>query len=228
MDPADAKQLAAAAALDQLPEAGVIGLGSGSTARLFVIGVGRLVAQGRAFRGVATSLDSAALATEVGIPLLDDVGPWDIDVCVDGADEVSPALDVIKGGGGCHTREKIVNQGARRNIIIVDESKLSPRLCERWPVPVEVLPFGRGSTRRMLEAFGEVTLRLRNGQPWLTDANNIILDVRAAATDDPLALDIALRALPGVVETGLFVGRVDEVIVAGERGIETLTRRREH
>jgi ribose 5-phosphate isomerase A len=224
MDPADAKQLAADAALAKLPEAGIVGLGSGSTARLFIAGVGRLVAQGRQLSGVATSLGSAEQARSLGIPLLDDGGPWSIDVCVDGADEVSPALDVIKGGGGCHTREKIVNHSSRHNIIIVDESKLSPRLCERWPVPVEVLPFGMGATRRALEAFGEVTLRHKDDQPWLTDANNFILDVRAAATDDPLALDAALRAIPGVVETGLFVGRVNQVIVAGAAGVRTLTK----
>lgn len=224
MNPADAKQLAADAALDRLPEAGVVGLGSGSTARLFIQGVGRLVAAGRQLSGVATSLDSAELARELGIPLLDDDGPWSIDVCVDGADEVNPVLDVIKGGGGCHTREKIVNHASRHNLIIVDESKLSARLCERWPVPVEVLPFGLGSTRRALEAFGTVTLRERAGRPWLTDANNFILDVRAGATDQPASLDAALRAVPGVVETGLFVGRVNEVIVAGVHGVRTLVR----
>lgn len=224
MNPADAKQLAADAALARLPNSGVVGLGSGSTARLFIRGVGRLVAAGRQLSGVATSEESAALARELGIRLHDDSGPWTIDVCVDGADEVSPALDVIKGGGGCHTREKIVNNAARHNIIIVDESKLSPRLCQHWPVPVEVLPFGLNATWRALETFGAVKLREKDGRPWMTDANNFILDVRAAATDDPGALDTALHAIPGVVETGLFVRRVNEVIVAGASGVRTIGR----
>lgn len=224
MDSREAKRLAAMAALDTLPEAGVIGLGSGSTASLFVEGVGELVRRGRRLVGVATSTDSARLARELGIPLLDDAGPWEVDVCVDGADEVNPTLDLIKGGGGCHTREKIVNFSARRNVIVVDESKLSAKLGERWPVPVEVLPFGHEMTARRLSAFGVVKLRERGSAPWLTDAGNLILDVTTGVIDDPGALDTRLRALPGVVETGLFVGRADEVIVAGANGVRTLTR----
>src|SRR5688500_12681845 len=109
MDANEAKRVAARAALEMLPETGVIGLGSGSTAKLFIDGVGELVAKGRKLVGVPTSQQSRAQAAALGIPLLDDAGPWAIDLCVDGADEVSSALDVIKGGGGCQTREKVVN-----------------------------------------------------------------------------------------------------------------------
>jgi ribose 5-phosphate isomerase A len=220
----DSKLLAAEEALHLLPERGVIGLGSGSTARLFIEGLARLVAAGRDFVGVATSEASRKLAEQRGIRVLGDAGPWAIDVCVDGADEVSETLDLIKGGGGCHTREKIVSQAARLNVIAVDESKLSARLGERWAVPVEVLRFGAESTRVALERFGAVTLRRVSGEPVITDSGNFIFDVRAGAIAEPAALDRRLKAIPGVVETGLFIARADVVIVAGQAGVRRLTR----
>lgn len=226
MDANAAKRAAAEAALALLPAEGVIGLGSGSTARIFIDGVGALVKGGRRLVGVPTSEESRRQAESLAIPLLDDAGPWDVDVCVDGADEVSRALDLIKGGGGCHAREKIVNQAARSNVIVVDESKLSEKLGERWAVPVEVLPFGHRSTARALERFGSVSLREKDGAPWLTDAGNFIYDVRAGVIDDPAALERELACLPGVVDTGLFVGRADRVIVAGASGIRELRRDR--
>ncbi|MFO0564917.1 MAG: ribose-5-phosphate isomerase RpiA [Polyangiaceae bacterium] len=218
----EAKRLAARAALDLLPAEGTIGLGSGSTAKLFIDGVGELVRAGRKLVGVATSDASRAQAEALGIPLLGDDGPWSIALTVDGADEVSASLDLIKGGGGCHAREKIVNRASEKNIIIVVESKLSGLLGEKWPVPVEVLAFGQRSTVRELERFGRVQLRERNGAPWLTDAGNFIYDVHAGPIPTPAELDGALRSIPGVVETGLFVGRADRVIVAGATGIREL------
>jgi ribose 5-phosphate isomerase A len=224
MDQAEAKRLAARAALELSPEAGVVGLGSGSTASLFIEEVGRLVAAGRRLTGVPTSQASAELALRCGIPLLSDIGPWDVAVCVDGADEVSEALDLIKGGGGCQTREKIVNHSAHCNVIVVDDSKLSRRLGERWPVPLEVLAFAHQATVHHLSALGRVTLRERAGAPWLTDAGNYLYDLHLGPIDDPAGLDTRLRAIPGVVETGLFVGRADGVIVAGATGVRTLKR----
>jgi ribose 5-phosphate isomerase A len=220
----EAKREAAHAALELLPERGVIGLGSGSTAKLFIEEVGRLVAAGRDLRGVPTSEESRALAASLGIPLLPDTGPWSIDVCVDGADEVSDGLDLIKGGGGAQTKEKIVNYASRFNVIVVDESKLSRHLGEKWGVPVEVLPFGWQSTRQRLEPFGGITLRERAGRPYVTDSGNLILDMRTGPIEDPGHLDRAMRAIPGVVETGLFVGRADVVVVAGSRGVRRLSR----
>jgi ribose 5-phosphate isomerase A len=143
---------------------------------------------------------------------------------VDGADEVSDALDLIKGGGGCHSREKIVNEAARLNVIVVDESKLSRALGERWAVPVEVLAFGVQSTRRRLERLGQVKLRERDGRPFVTDSGNYIFDVGAGIIEAPAELDRALRAIPGVVETGLFVARADVVVVAGAAGVRRLER----
>jgi ribose 5-phosphate isomerase A len=217
-----AKREAARAAIGLLPERGVVGLGSGSTAELFIEEVGRLVASGRELVGVPTSEASRNQAAALGIPLLDDSGPWSIDVCVDGADEVSETLDLIKGGGGCHSREKIVNHAARTNVVVVDESKLSPRLGQKWAVPVEVLPFGLQSTRLWLEQHGRVSIRERAGRPFVTDSGNFIYDVRTGAIDDPRALDQALRSIPGVVETGLFIARADIVVVAGADGVRQL------
>jgi ribose 5-phosphate isomerase A len=225
MDPDRAKREAAHSALELLPEEGVIGLGTGSTARIFIDGVGELVRRGRRLVGVPTSEQSRRQAEALGIPLLSDAGPWVVDVCVDGADEVSRRLDLIKGGGGCHAREKIVNQAARINVIVVDESKLSERLGERWAVPVEVLDFGHAATARALERWGSVSLREKDGKPGLTDARNYIYDVRTGPIDDPDALEREISRLPGVVETGLFVARADRVIVAGASGIRELSRR---
>src|SRR5262245_46439645 len=136
MDLDDAKRQAAKAAVAELPESGTIGLGSGSTAHLFIDEVGRLGQGGRRFQCVPTSEASRARALALGIPLLDDAGPWDIALTVDGADEVDSALNVIKGGGAAHTREKIVNFATRTNVIIVDATKLSARLGEKRAVPV--------------------------------------------------------------------------------------------
>lgn len=218
------KQRAALAAVQHLPPAGVLGLGTGSTTRWFIEAVGELVRAGRRFVAVATSNASRSLAERCGIPLLDDAGPWAIDVCVDGADEVDGALDLIKGGGGAHTREKIVNQAAKKNVIVVDESKLVERLGQTRPVPVEVLPFGYKSTLNALAALGEPALRLVNGAPLLSDASNYIVDLKTGPIDATARLDQALRAVPGVVETGLFIARAQVVVVAGSSGIRELTR----
>lgn len=218
------KRLAARAALDLLPEAGVIGLGTGSTTRYFIEGIAELQRAGRAYVGVPTSERSRSFAHSLGMALLDDAGPWDIALCVDGADEVSAGLDLIKGGGGAHTREKIVNFASRMNVIVVDESKLSTRLGERRAVPVEVLAFAHLQTARQLSAHGVPVLRQTDDAPSRTDAGNYIYDLRTGPVLEPAALDAALRSIPGVVETGLFCGRADVVVVAGPAGIRTLRR----
>lgn len=220
----DAKLLAARAALAELPESGVIGLGTGSTAKLFIDEVGALVRAGRSFTAVPTSEASREQARRLGIPLASPDGPWDIAVTVDGADEVSEDLHLIKGGGAAHTREKIVNFASRKNVIIVDGSKLSKRLGEKWPVPVEVLPFAHLATAKALGRHGEPRLRERDGKPVLTDSGNLVYDLHAGTIDDPAALDAALRAIPGVVETGLFVGRADVVLVAEGGSVRRLVR----
>ena len=216
------KRKAALAALAHLPETGVLGLGTGSTTRWFIEAVGALVAQGRRFSAVPTSKASRLLAERCHIPLLDDTGPWRIDVCVDGADEVSRELDLIKGGGGAHTREKIVNQAAKKNVIIVDDSKLVERLGMTRKVPLELLPFGLHTTLGALGTYGQPELRLVNGAPLMSDSGNYIVDLATGPLADPGKLDQALRGLPGVVETGLFIGRADVVVVAGAGGVREL------
>jgi ribose 5-phosphate isomerase A len=227
MNQDEAKLAAARAALEELPEREgglVVGLGSGSTAKLFIDEVGALVKAGRPIRGVPTSEGSRAQALSLGIPLLADDGPWSIDVTVDGADEVSEALDLIKGGGAAHTREKIVNFASARNVIIVDGTKLSRRLGEKWPIPVEVLAFAHPMTATHLAKIGEARLRTKDGKVVRTDAGNVIYDVRVPPMDAPGDVDRVLRDVPGVVETGLFVGRCDLVIVAEPRGVRRLPR----
>jgi ribose 5-phosphate isomerase A len=224
MSSEEAKQRAARAALELLPEAGVIGLGTGSTTRYFIEALGELVRGGRPYVGIPTSQQSRALAAQCGIPLLEDAGPWSIDFCVDGADEVSAALDVIKGGGAAHTREKIVNYASKTNVIIVDASKLSAQLGEKRAIPVEVLVFGHLTTERALQRFGKPTLRLRDGAPLETDSGNYIYDIAVRPMPNPSAVDRELRGVPGVVETGIFCGRANWVIVAEAEGIRRLSK----
>jgi ribose 5-phosphate isomerase A len=219
-----AKRAAARAAIGELPQHGLVGLGTGSTSRIFVEELAPHVRAGRKLVGVPTSESTRALAASLGIPLLGDEGPWDIDVNVDGADEVSATLDLIKGGGAAHAREKIVNYAAKRNVIIVDESKLSSRLGEKWPVPIEVLGFAHGATRAHLEKLGQPVLRMKDGAPLRTDAGNLVYDLTTGPIAEPGALDRTLRAIPGVVETGLFIQRADVVLVAGTRGVTRLVR----
>ncbi len=225
MSPQDAaKKAAARAALAYVPESGVVGLGTGSTAKHFIDGVGELVAQGRKLSAVPTSEQSRLQAVSLGIPLAPADGPWDIAVTVDGADEVSEELDLIKGGGAAHTREKIVNQASRINVIVVDESKLSRKLGEKWSIPLEVLPFAHLATAEALKFWGTPTLRLKAEKPVITDSGNLIYDLACGPIQSPHELDTAIRALPGIVETGLFCGRADVVLVASEHGVRELKR----
>lgn len=219
MDIQSAWRRAAQAAVDLLPDTGVIGLGTGRTTSLFIEGVARAIAEGKKLTGVATSIQSRNQAASLGIPMLEDVGPWDIALCVDGADEVDENLNLIKGGGGSHLREKIVNASTRINVIIVDEQKLSKRLGERWPVPVEVAPFGHASTARHLEQWGKPVLRMKNGSPWITDGGNLIYDVHVGVIENPAELEHSLSIMPGVMETGLFVNRAQIVLVGTANGV---------
>ncbi len=193
----DLKRKAAHAALDLLPERGLLGLGTGSTTRWFIEAVGDLVRAGRQFVAVPTSQASRRLAQELGIPLLDDAGPWQIELCVDGADEVSATLDLIKGGGGAHAREKIVNHAARRNVIIVDDTKLSTLLGEKRKVPVEVLPFGAKTTAAALAELGRPQLRETDGTPFQTELGQPHLRPRCGAPRRPARAGQAAARLAG-------------------------------
>jgi ribose 5-phosphate isomerase A len=228
------KQQAADQVLTYIRSGMVVGLGAGSTALLAVRGLAAKLSCGglTGIRGIPCSSVIEAEARRLGIPLttledeqVDDDGRV-IDLTFDGADEVDPALNVIKGGGGALLREKIVAQATRREIIIVDESKLSPALGTHWAVPVEVIPFGWRTQSAYLESLGaQVHLRPGdNDRPYETDQGNYILDSAFGPIDDPARLAARLDARTGIVCHGLFLQMADEVIVAGAAGIRYLTR----
>lgn len=205
----------------------VVGLGTGSTAIFATRRVAARLEAGdlRDIVAIATSRATDAAARALGIPMLTDDIPREIDLTIDGADEVDPAMDLIKGGGGALLREKIVAQASRREVIVVDAEKLSPRLGTHWPLPVEVLAFGWRSQARFLESLGAaVTPRPGEGGLFRTDQGNLILDSRFGPIDDPLGLAAELEARAGLVGHGLFIGIASDLIVAGEDGIRHLTR----
>jgi ribose 5-phosphate isomerase A len=177
-------------------------------------------------KAFATSSDIAHVAREAGLPLLDNAGPKAIDVTIDGADEVDPQLDLIKGGGGALFHEKIVAQATKRQIIVIDEAKISPQLGTLHALPVEVVPFGSESQRLFLEKLGgHPVLRTKpDGTPFITDEGNMIYDCAFGPIADPEELAAELRARTGIVEHGLFLGMADDVIVAGKNGLRHLQR----
>ncbi len=201
-------------ALDMIPDGVVMGLGSGRAATAFVRALGQRVQQGFRVRGVPTSQNTAQVATECGIPLttLDDVA--ELALTVDGADEVDPALNLIKGLGGALVREKFVATASRKLVILVGPEKLSPVLGSRGVLPVEIVPFALGPCRRRLAELGMPgQLRQKDGATFITDNHNYILDCRVGPLADPAGLQQTLAAIPGVVGTGLFIGMADVVLI---------------
>jgi ribose 5-phosphate isomerase A len=217
------KRAAALKAVDYVKDGMVIGLGTGSTAKYLVVALGEQVKAGMKLRGVPTSQETAILAKQSGIALIDTDNRWMIDVAIDGADQVDPGFNLIKGGGGALLKEKIVAASAKQFIVLVDHTKRVPVLGGSFPLPVEVIPFGWGNTARKIEGLTQsrVVLRERNGSPFYTEAGHVILDVHLARIDHPRELEIALNMIPGVVESGLFVGRTDMLIVGTPNGVET-------
>jgi ribose 5-phosphate isomerase A len=212
------KQAAADKALELVQDGMLVGLGSGSTVRYFTEGVGRLVAGGMKVRGVPTSRATGELAAELGIPIVTELIGM-IDLAVDGADEVDPKLNLIKGRGGAMVREKLVAAASRRFVVVVDDSKLVKQLGV-GVLPVEVLPFLWRSTAERLAVLG-LSLVVRGGEetPYITDNGNLILDVTVPdGIKDPAKFGTDLKKITGVVEHGLFVGMTDTVIVAGPDG----------
>lgn len=201
----------------------VVGLGHGSTAIFAIRRLASLLASGdlRDILAIPCSLHVERDARALGIPLTTLDAHPSIDVTIDGADEVDPRCNVIKGGGGALLREKIVAQATHREIIVVDEAKLSDKLGVQWAVPVEVVPFGWQAQVAYLRALGaEVTVRSApDGARFMTDHRNLILDCAFGPLDDPWALDAALSRRAGIVEHGLFLGLVTDVIVARPQGI---------
>jgi ribose 5-phosphate isomerase A len=218
------KQAAALKAIEFVRDGMVVGLGTGSTARHMVVALGEKVRAGMSLRGVPTSAETAALATRAGIPLIDTENRWEIDVAIDGADQVDRDFNLIKGGGGALLKEKIVAASARQFIVMIDHTKQVPVLGGSFPLPIEVIPFGWGSTARGIETLtkGRVVLRERNGAPFKTEAGHFIVDAHIDRIDRPGELESALNLIPGVVETGLFVGRTNILIVGTPHGVHTI------
>jgi len=222
------KQRAAEAAVEFVESGMVVGLGHGSTATFALRRIAQLLGDGRLANvlGVACSRDVEQQARQLGIPLTRlDQHPI-VDLTIDGADEVDPHLDLIKGGGGALLREKIVAQASRREIIVVDESKLSPALGTHCPLPVEVVPLDWQLQAAYLESLGAwPVLRSRNDEvPFKTDQGNLILDCHFGPIQDPAALAGQLNERAGIVEHGLFLGLATDVIVAGPRGVRRVQR----
>ncbi|NDJ87475.1 MAG: ribose-5-phosphate isomerase RpiA [Chloroflexi bacterium] len=227
MDQNELKRQAAAAAVQFVKPGMVVGLGSGSTAKLAVERIGQLIHEGRLAEivGIPASTWIAEEAKHRGIPLSTLEAHPSIDLTIDGADEVGPELNLIKGGGGALLREKLIALASRRTIIIVDSSKRVPKLGSRWPVPIEVVAFGWNLQQEYLLSLGatKVTRRLGHDRAvFYTDNGNNILDATFGPIDDPPHLALAIKAQTGIVEHGLFIGIATDVIVAGEDSIEHL------
>ena len=227
MDIQTLKQQAGEYAAQFVQSGMIIGLGTGSTAIFATRQIARRLHNGdlREIQAIPTSLATERAAIELGIPLTDLAQQPRIDITIDGADEVDPNFDLIKGGGGALLREKIVAQVTSRMIVVVDESKLVEQLGTSWAVPVEVVPFGWQSQAAYLRELGaKPQLRMDGGQPYQTDQGNIVLDCDFGRISDAAALATRIRARAGIVEHGLFIGMARDVIVAGAAGLRHLRR----
>jgi ribose 5-phosphate isomerase A len=210
----EAKKRAAQRAIEFLQAGQVVGLGTGSTAKYAIEGIAARIREGFNLAAVPTSIATEQMARELGIPLVDLNDVPGIDIAIDGADEVDQNFNMIKGGGGALTREKLVALASVKRIYIVDEHKLVTTLGEAWPVPVEVLPFAWTRSALMLNALGCLaSLRSDQGKAFLTDNGNYILDCRFAVITDPAELEKQIRLIPGVIDSGLFVGIADVLVV---------------
>jgi ribose 5-phosphate isomerase A len=225
MDSDAGLEILAARALELTRGATVIGLGSGRAAWAFVRALGRSVKEGRTVRGVPASAETARLAAEAGVPLTD-LEEEIIDVTVDGADEVDPELNLIKGYGGALVRERIVAAASRQQLILVGLEKLVPVLGSRRRLPVEVIPFALPFVRRRLRELGcEPGLRTVEREPVVSDNGNLIVDCAVGTIADARGLERRLRSIPGVIDSGLFLGMAHTVLVGDGDEVRELRRR---
>jgi ribose 5-phosphate isomerase A len=227
-NPDELKRRAALAGADLVQPGMVVGLGTGSTANYLVDELGRRMQNdGLQIVGIATSEATRERAMKAGIPLVELDERPEVDITLDGADEVDPQLDLIKGRGGALLREKIVAAASRQFVILVDETKLVDRLGHRVPVPIEIVPFARLVVERLLgDLHGTCSLRrdAQSGQPFVTDSSHWILDCDFDGVPDPAGLEAQINNLPGVVENGLFVNLTDVVVVGTPNGVEIRRR----
>jgi ribose 5-phosphate isomerase A len=219
------KRKAAMAAADRIRDGMVLGLGTGSTVRYAIERVGQRVAEGWNLVGVPTSRATAELAGALEIPLTTLDEHPNLDLTIDGADEVDPRLNLTKGLGGALLREKIVAAASEVFLVVVDESKVVEALGEKAPLPVEVLPFGVRRTQASLEALGcEPTLRRDGEAPFRTDNGNYVIHCRFDPIEDPLALARRVKEIPGVIEHGLFLEMAETVFVGTIAGVTEMRR----
>lgn len=221
---AELKQAAAKFAVDQFIHSGMtVGLGGGSTAEFAIRSIGERIRSGDLIDviGIPCSIAAENVARKLHIPLAELKQTTSIDVTIDGADEVDPQLNLIKGGGGALLREKIVAQASRREIIVVDESKLSDKLGTKWAVPIEVTKFAWEAQIGFLSTLGaDVKLRVADtNKPYQTDQGNYILDANFGSIEDPDGLNLKLNQRAGIVEHGLFIQIATDLIVASKTGI---------
>lgn len=220
------KQLACQRAAQEVQDGMVLGLGTGTTVYYFLQELGHMVREGLRIAGVPTSLQTTQLATQLAIPLTTLDEHPELDLAVDGADEVDDDLNLIKGAGGALLREKIVAASAARFLVVVDDSKIVRQLGARFPVPVEVVPFGHIPATRALEGLGaRVTLRRgAEGRMRLSDNGNYLLDCHFGPIADPVALQQQLLAIPAVIDSGLFIDMTDTVLIGHAEGVRWLDR----
>jgi len=222
----DLKEMAAREAVKYVEDGMVVGLGSGSTANKAIQLIGQKVKEEEIeIIGIPTSTASDLLGRAVGIRMgeLDDHPQ--VDLTIDGADEVDPNLNLVKGLGGALVREKIVAASSRVEMIVIDDSKMVDRLCQKAPLPVEIVTYSRKSTMRKLAALGCVPeLRMAEDEPFLSDNLNYIVHCRFERIDDPRAMEAEIGMIPGVVDSGLFIGLASKVIVASAEGVRILER----
>ena len=220
------KKMAAEKAVEHVDNGMVIGLGTGSTVKYAIKKLGERVNTGLKIEGIPTSLRTKKLATELNIPLVDLNDYTKIDLTIDGADEVDSFLNLIKGGGGALTREKIIAYHSKKEIIVVDETKVVKKLGVDSPVPVEVTKFGWNATKKTLEELGCTTeLRTIMDEVYITDNSNYILDCDFGKINEPEVLEKEINSIPGVTENGLFINLADEIIVGSKQGIITVEER---
>lgn len=224
MSPQDTwKQRAGSAAADLVQEGMVVGLGTGSTATYLVQALAQRLQQGLQITGaVASSLATYELASSLHIPMTDLDDHPELDIYIDGADEIDPQLRLIKGAGGALLREKILASAARRFVVIADSSKKVTQLGHRYPLPVEIVPLAKTPIKLRLARLGaEVQIRHHNGIPFITDNHNYILDCTfPQGISDPEQLDAQIHSIVGVVETGLFINMVSQVVIGGPEGVQ--------
>ena len=221
------KRRAAERAVAAVEDKMVLGLGSGSTAALMVEALAKRVADGLKVVGIPTSEGTAALAKRLGVPLTDFEHNRRIDLTIDGADQIEQGtLNLVKGLGGALLREKIVAEASARMIVIADPTKLVPKLGAATPLPVEIVPFGWPIVLdRLKELRAECVLRREGDVPFVTNGGNYVADCRFDTIADAAALQTKLKAITGVVETGLFVGLATQAMIGREGGVEILERR---